>query len=198
MRIGIFGGTFNPPHIGHMLLAEAAYEELELDKVLFIPCGNPPHKTNVGLASARHRYNMVKLSIENTDFFDVSDIEIKSREKSFTANTLKKLSRNYAKSEMFLIVGADSLCEMESWHCPEKIFSEATVAAAYRAGSEYSQPKLFADKFKEKYGADIVFFKMPQMEISSSQIRSRINSGKSVRYMLCGGVLDYIRKNGVY
>lgn len=198
MRIGIFGGTFNPPHLGHMLLAVEAMEKAELDKLVFMPCANPPHKTGLDIPTGEHRFNMVKLAVgENSDFF-VSDMEIDAGGKSYTAKTLERLAEKFPSDRLCFIVGADSLCEMESWFCPQEIFKRAEIVVALRGGMKENELNMAIDFFTQKYSADIRKIDMKVIEMSSTDIRERIETGKSVKYMLCDDVIDYINANGIY
>lgn len=198
MRIGIFGGTFNPPHLGHMFLAQAALDEAELSKLIFIPCGNPPHKERADIADANFRFDMVRLAIRNDERFDISDIEINSNSPSYTAKTLEVLKNIYKNDTLCFIVGADSLCEMETWYHPELIFEKAEIIAALRGGYDNSDVYKAIKKYEEKYNAIITTVKMPEIDISASEIRDRLKNKKSVRYMLCDSVIQYIKQNNIY
>ncbi len=198
MRVGIFGGTFNPPHLGHLLLALEAKEKANLDGVVFMPCAIPPHKPGVKIPEGEHRYNMVKLAIEGNDDFVVSDMEIQAGGKSYTAKTLQRLSELYPKEELCLIVGADSLCDMESWFCPAEIFKRAEIVVAGRGGMNDLQMKVAVDLFTQKYNAKITVISMSEIELSSTNIRNRIQEGKTVKYMVPDRVIDYIKVNGLY
>lgn len=198
MRIGIFGGTFNPPHLGHMFLAQAALEEAELSKLIFIPCGNPPHKGRADIADANFRFDMVRLAIGNDKRFDISDIEIKSNAPSYTAKTLEILKSTYKNDTLCFIVGADSLCEMETWYHPELIFEKAEIIAALRGGYNNNDVYKAIKKYEENYNAVITTVKMPEIDISASEIRNRLKNKKSVRYMLCDSVINYINQNNIY
>ena len=198
MRIGIFGGTFNPPHLGHLLLAQAALEEAALDRMVFVPCGNPPHKETRGLTDAAHRFEMTRLAICGNPSFEISDIEIRSDAPSYTAKTLEQLKRKYPDDTLCFIVGADSLCEMEGWYHPGEIFSRAEIIAACRGGENRGDIERAAELYREKYNATVRCIAMPEVEISSSDIRQRLTDGRTVRYMLPERVIDYINKTGIY
>ncbi len=198
MRIGIFGGTFNPPHLGHMLLATEAMEKAELDKLVFMPCANPPHKTDKDIPSGEHRLNMVKLAVGDNSAFDVSDMEIVAGGKSYTAKTLEHLAEKFPLDELCFIVGGDSLCEMERWFCPQEIFKRAEVIVALRGGMRENELNMAIDFFTQKYGARIRKINMKVIEMSSTDIRKRIECGKSVKYMLCNEVIEYINNTELY
>ncbi len=197
MRIGILGGTFSPPHFGHLILAQEAMEKAGLSKVIFIPCGNPPHKDMEQVIDANLRFEMVRRAIENAPNFEISDIEINSEGKSYTAKTLEKLRNIYKNDTLCFIVGADSLCNIDRWYHPQEIFDNAEVVAAYRSGldlTEFSKAVLHCEK---DYGARITTVEM-MVDISSSDIRERVKKGKSVSDMLPERVFEYIEEMGIY
>ncbi len=198
MRIGIFGGTFNPPHLGHMLLAQAAAEGANLDRLIFMPCAVPPHKAGMKIPDGEHRYNMVKLAIQGNPRFELSDMELEAGGKSYTVKTLESLEILYPDDLLCLIVGADSLCDMEQWFCPGEIFKRAEIIVAHRGGMKTAELNAAIDLFRQKYGARITVVQMPVMELSSSDIRNRIACGKPIRYMVCNKVIDYIDKTEIY
>ena len=177
MRIGIFGGTFNPPHLGHMLLAQAATEGANLDRLIFMPCAVPPHKEGMKIPDGEHRYNMVKLSIQGNPGFELSDMEIEAGGKSYTAKTLERLEKLHPDDRLCLIVGADSLCDMEQWFCPDEIFKRAEIIVAHRGGMKMAELTGAIALFRRKYDACITVVQMPVMEMSSSDIRNRIACG---------------------
>lgn len=198
MRTGIFGGSFNPPHIGHLRLAQAAYEGGALDMVIFIPCGNPPHKDGSDFADAEDRLEMTRLLIDGDARFSVCDIEIKSTEKSYTANTLEKLSAMHPDWELCFIVGEDSLRDMKDWYMPERIFARAEIIAAVRGGLDHSDFTRCAELYRQKYGAVIRTVEMTETDASASRIRQLIKNGGDARYMLTDKVAEYIKEKGIY
>lgn len=198
MRIGILGGTFNPPHKGHLLLAHSAMEEAGLSKIIFVPCGNPPHKDTADIADAKHRLNMVKLATEDSSCFDVSDIEVKANTTSYTAKLLENLAILCPGDTLCFIVGADSLCQMGDWYHPELIFNRAEIIVALRGGYDNSQVAKAIKNYEQKYKARICALKMPEIELSSSTVREMLKRGENVQHMLCDSVIDYIEENSVY
>ena len=130
MRIGILGGTFNPIHLGHIELARTAYRELNLDKVWFMPSKNPPHKDNDSIASETDRVNMINLAIQDYDYFEVSDIELKREGITYTSDTLEYLQEKYSEDTFYFIIGADSLINIEKWHRPDMLFRLTTFVVA--------------------------------------------------------------------
>lgn len=197
-KIGIYGGTFNPPHIGHLLLAEGAAETLKLEKVIFMPGGTPPHKENDKVLDKYHRYKMTKLLAKDNPRFEVCDYEIKKDTASYTAETLTEIKKAYPKSRLYFIIGLDSLYDMEGWYKPDVIFKNAAIAVALREGYDFNSVCDVVESYEKKYGAEIIKTDMPLVGISSSDIRHRIKNGKSIRYMTTAAVEEYIRKNGLY
>ena len=197
-RLGIFGGTFNPPHIGHLIIAQTALEELKLDKVIFMPSGNPPHKANSDVIDASHRFNMTKLLIKDNPSFDILDIEVKSDELSYTANTLKKLNKIYKDTDIYFIIGADALVQFPTWKNPEIICDNAKLAIAKRNevnSDSFERSKEFVE---DEYGADIKVVSMPTIQISSTQLRQRIANNLPIRYRTTDEVEEYIIKHKLY
>ena len=190
-KYGILGGTFDPPHIAHSIIAEDVRDQLELDKIIFIPSGNPPLKNSI---SAEHRLAMAKIAFGNNEKFEVSEIEIKnSDEKSYTVNTLTKLIEIYKNehAEFYFIIGLDNLINLPKWKEPDRLFDLAKIIVINR-------PEFDLENVKEDYLKKVKFISVPDMEISSSMLRERIFRGKSVKYMVTKEVEDYINKNHLY
>lgn len=197
-KVGIMGGTFNPVHFGHLFLAEQAYEQLALDKVLFMPSKNPPHKAKPESVSEQGRVDMIELAIRENPHFELSTVELEREGMTYTADTLTILTEQHADTEYFFIVGADSLFMMQNWWKPETIFKLCTVAAANRDNMDQAGIERQAEYLKLTFGASIALINMPMIQISSAEIRKRISAEKSVRYYLPDSVYDYIRKNRLY
>ena len=197
-RIGIMGGTFNPIHIGHLLLAENAYSAFGLDQVLFIPSGCSYMKEQSSILDAATRLRMTALAIEDNPHFQVSDIEIRRPGYTYTCETLERLEKQNPDAEYFFLVGADSLFAMETWKDPEIIFQKATVLAAVRDDCGNSRLSEQARRLREKYRANIFLIPSGNVEISSSDIRRRIQEGRSIRYLVPERVRKYIEENGLY
>lgn len=197
-RLGIMGGSFNPPHIGHFLMAETAMTKLELEKVLFIPTGKIVYKPENERASGIHRYKMLKTVVERNPGFCITDMEIVQPETTYTANTLKRLKAALPDTKLNFIVGADSLDYMDRWYKPTTIFELCTVAAMKR--SSIPEEK-FLDKvqyLKNTFSADIKIVDMPYVDVSSTELRERIQKGKSIRYLCDDEIIEYISKNKLY
>ena len=197
-RLGIFGGTFNPPHKGHIYIAKEALRSANLDKVIFMPCSLPPHKAVAGEVSPVHRYEMTRIAIQNEPKFEISDLEIKSSGKSYTAKTLKILKDKYPEAKLCFVLGGDSLRDMEKWYHPEKIFEIAEIVALKRGGIDDKVFDESAEKYRIKYGAEITAVDISPVEVSSSEVRRLLSEGKDAGHIMDQAVLDYIRENRIY
>lgn len=197
-RIGIMGGTFNPIHFGHLLLAETAYHQFGLDEVLFMPTKNPYYKNLSNTATEEDRVNMVCLAIEDNDHFCLSKEELDRDGTTYTVETLRNLTTANPDHKYFFIMGADSLYHIESWREPEEILRMAVILVAGRDGGGSSSLKSQIAYIMNKYDADIRLLESPVLEISSHGIRRRIKDGQSIRYLLPKKVADYILEHGLY
>jgi len=187
-RMGILGGTFDPPHLGHIALAESAIVELSLNKVLFIPARIPPHKSSISVTPESNRFEMLSLAVSEYPNFDITDMEFKRSGKSYTYETVLELKKLYPENELFFIIGADNILEMESWYKPDGLISMINFAAANRPGFDPS------GKFKDK----VKMFEMKPYDLSSTEIRAKIASGDDVAGFLHPAVNDYINKHRLY
>ena len=187
-KLGILGGTFDPPHLGHMILAQSAREELELDKIIFIPAANQPHKLDKAVTDPDLRIQMVSIAIAGDERLAVSDIEIRREGLSYMSDTIREMHRAYPESKLILIIGGDNISDLETWKNPEAIFEWAEVAAALRPSAKVSG----------KFNNRIRLFAMPQIEISSSLIRSLVKDHRSIRYYVPDGVEKFIREHKLY
>lgn len=197
-KIGIMGGTFNPIHFGHLLLAEQAVEAYDLDEVLFIPSGNPYMKEAEPLPPGSVRAEMTKLALEGHPCFQFSSIELDREGPTYTYETLETLKKEYPDNAYYFIVGADSLLTMETWKYPERIFKSCIVAASVRGTGTEDKIRKIATHLIYEYQADVHILPSRFIDLSSSEIRHRIAEGKSVRYMLPEKVMEYIVENGLY
>lgn len=192
MKIAILGGTFDPPHLGHLILADTVLKELNYDKVLFIPSKIPPHKNISGEVSNVDRLNMLKLSIEDDKRFSFDDYELKSEGISYSIKTLNYLYQNYnIDGKIALIIGADLIKDFHKWKEPKEISELANIVAVNREENE----NLFKENI-EKYKIKIII--APRIDISSTLIRERIKKNKAFRYFLNDKVYDYIISNKLY
>ena len=199
MKIGIMGGTFDPVHIGHLLLAEFAYENFSLDQIWFLPNANPPHKkSNHTEEALRHRIEMIKLAIRDTPYFRLNLYETETTEHSYTYSTLKTFRKLYPEHEFYFILGADSLFTIEEWRCFEEIFPNCVILAAMRDDKDAGSMQEQIDYLEAKYNASIRLLRAPLVEISSTVLRSRAQNGLSIRYMVPDVVADYVGRHQLY
>ncbi len=197
-RLAIFGGTFNPPHIGHLKLAECALRSLNADKIIFMTAGNPPHKNIRNYLSGDIRFEMVKLLISDNENYIASNFEIKKDGPSYTAHTLSEFKAIYPEYELCFIIGLDSFYDLEKWYKPEVIFEKAVIAVSLRGGIDSA---LFEERkfyYEVKYNAKFEFISMPEIDISSSQIRFKIKNGESIKGLTSDAVEKYITDNNLY
>lgn len=198
-KLGIMGGTFNPIHYGHLLLAESAREFFKLDKVIFIPSGESYMKDPSIILDGEARLHMVMLAIEGNSCFEASRIEIDRSGPTYTCDTLSRLQReNNEKDSYYFIMGADSLFMLESWKNPEFIMRNCTIAAAVRGSRTTGEIEKKINYLTDKYQADIRILPARYIDISSSDIRNNLKKKASVRYMLPDKVVSYIQENGLY
>ena len=195
-RIGIMGGSFDPIHNAHIKLAEYAYKELNLEKVIFIPAYIQPFKKDRKVTDEVHRVRMLKLALMEYKEFEVSDIEIQMKGESYTARTLEALSKTY--SNMVFILGADSYETLDKWYHPEQIFKYASIACAHRDGSTPEHLNKLSQEYGQRYNGTTYFLHMPDTDISSTDIRRAICEGKDVTNIIPRNVFEYIRENGLY
>lgn len=189
-RIGILGGSFDPPHMGHLILAEYVRIESGLKKVLFIPASQSPHKLHGPVASDAHRIAMTRRAIRGNRSFAVSDLEVRRGGISYTVDTIETLAGMNPGAELFLILGSDSFADFHTWKSPDVIISKASLLVYPRPGT--------GGKNDLEYARHAQFIKAPQIEISSSAIRRRVASGKSIRYLVPETVEQYILTHHLY
>jgi len=191
MNIGIYGGSFNPPHLGHLIVLESVQDQLRFDKVLFIPAANPPHKNDPTLAPSADRLEMTRLAIEGNAVFQASDIEIKRDGRSYSIDTLDSLAAEHPGDKFSLIIGADNFLEFETWKSAQAILTKAEVVVMNRQGFSV-QPG------KNEFVRMVRFVHVPDIGISSTDIRRRVKLGRSIRYLVPQSVENYIRRKGLY
>lgn len=197
MRLGILGGTFNPPHLGHLVCAQEAYLQLGLDRVLLIPAATPPHKPVEAEPGIAHRLEMCRLAIAGDERrFEVSDLEAHREGPSFTVDTLEALRANQPESELFLIVGGDVALGLESWREPERVLALATLAVVQRVGTTRAAVADVLDRIAGSERAR--FLDMPAIEISSTWLRRRAREGEPTRYLVPDAVRNYIDRHRLY
>jgi nicotinate-nucleotide adenylyltransferase len=196
LRVGILGGAFNPPHIGHLVCAQEALIQLELEKVLFVPTGEPPHRQIEQDPGPDARYRMCELAIEGNEHFELSRVELDRAGPSYTSDTLRQLHESSPDDELFLILGSDQAGNLSRWHEPEAVLELATVAVVERTGSHREGVSVRIASIKGAQG--VRFFEMPRMGVSSSFVRQRTARDKSIRYLVPNKVAEYVEKNGLY
>lgn len=194
MRVGILGGTFDPVHVGHLVLAEEAREALGLDEVLFVPAGDPWRKSERDITSAEHRLAMLRLAVEGNDGFGISDIELRQDGPTYTANTLAELAGERLDDEFYFILGADALDDMPNWHEPARIVEHAILAVAPRDVQEVNAAALNVPGVADR----VTSFAMTRIDISSTDLRERVARGRSIRYMVPEAVRAYILDQKLY
>jgi len=192
-RVGIYGGSFDPPHMGHLLLAESAREELGLEKVFFVPARQTPLKDRFPLAAPENRWEMLNLSVEGNPFFATSRVELDREPPSYTITTVRYFRRRFPEAELWLILGEDILEEFHRWYRYRELLQLTGVSVGKRPGCQRKFPAAL-----EEYREKICFFPHPGIEISSQGIRDRIRKGQSVKYRLPEKVREYIVKCRLY
>lgn len=195
-RIGVFGGTFDPVHLAHLVLAERAREDLVLDRLLLIPNARPPHKPSGETTPGKDRLEMLELAAAGNDRLSPSDREIRRGGVSFTVETLRELAGEFPGEVLVLVLGEDALADLPSWREPEQIVRLAELAVARRTSEKGARFKASEERLPA--GARIRRVEMPLLEISSSEIRARVARGKSIRYLVPAAVEAYIHSRGLY
>jgi nicotinate-nucleotide adenylyltransferase len=187
MKVGIFGGLFDPPHVGHLIIAQHVLQEFGLDKILFVPAGNPPHKADY--SPYQDRYTMTQLSISDNSDFSISDIERNIAEKTYTIEMIRELGQQMP-DDLYLMLGSDQWREIETWKDPEALFRECRVVVVRRPHYDIEKESRFYDR--------IMISSAPLISISSTMIRSRIQKKLSVKYLVTPSVYNYIETNNLY
>jgi len=200
-KVGLFGGTFNPIHFGHLITARSVLEQLALDWVVFIPSANPPHKSPAGLIDAEHRLEMVRLAVEGEPGFALEDCEIRRGGPSYTVETVAYFrERLGAQADVFWIIGADSLPELPSWYRIAELVEACRIVTASRPGWETPDltplRRCLNDRQIARLGEMIL--QTPRIDISATQIRARVRQGRSIRYLVPEAVREYILARGLY
>ena len=195
MRLGVLGGTFDPVHVGHLLLAEEAREQLGLERVLFVPAGQPWRKAGKRISKATDRLAMLRLAAEDNPAFEVSDLEVSHLGPSYTGETLATIRAEHKDAEIFFIMGEDALADLPNWRDPDRIVELAMLAVARRPSDSPEDRDL--ELMAIAPGRE-VWLSMPRIDVSSSEIRERVQKGLSVRYRMPNAVEAYIRGHKLY
>ena len=198
-KTGIFGGTFNPIHNGHLIIAESVREQFGLDRVLFIPSGQPPHKRDSEVIGTEHRFEMVRLAVESNPFFEASRTEIDRSGFTYTVNTLKELRAQCgSETGLYFIIGADVVPELVTWKDFRQVFQLCEFIAVLRPGFDKEAFEGEINRISEDYKAAIHTVDARLVDISSTDIRGRCFTGKSIKYLVPDVVSEYIYKEGLY
>ncbi|WP_216828994.1 nicotinate-nucleotide adenylyltransferase [Alkalihalobacterium elongatum] len=187
-KIGILGGTFDPPHIGHLLIAQEVLEQCKLDEIWFMPANIPPHKKTNDVSSINDRIEMVTKAIEGKEQFILSTVELERNGPSYTVDTLKELKTKLPDVEFYFIIGGDMIEQLHTWERIDELFEYVTFVGLQRPG--YSQPTMYEDKMK--------LLTIPQVDISSTDIRERLKKGRSIRYFVPEQVRHFIEERELY
>jgi nicotinate-nucleotide adenylyltransferase len=196
-RVGILGGTFNPPHLGHLVCASEAAAQLHLDRVLLTPVAEPPHKQASMDPGGFERLELCRLAAADDERFEVCDLEIVRGGASYTVDTLRELCSRAPQDELTFILGGDVAVGLPSWHEPRALLELATLAVAERSGADHGD---VAERLEDAFGpiASLTCFDMPRIDISSSEIRRRVAEGRSIRYLVPDAVAARIERCGLY
>lgn len=215
LRLGIFGGTFNPVHLGHLVLAESFREQLALDLVLFVPAGVPPHKGPREIASPLHRYAMVSLAVAGHPGFAVSDVELRRPGPSYSVETLETLAGEWPGARLFFLMGSDTFLDLGSWRTPERLIAWATLAVGLRAGEAFEPEGAATRAVLARLGrrgwtrvpstageavapGEVALVDTLSLPVSAREIRRRLGAGESVRFLVPLAVADYVAQHRLY
>jgi nicotinate-nucleotide adenylyltransferase len=191
MTIGLFGGSFNPPHTAHCIVAETVRDQFDLDAIWWIPSHRPPHKEEAGLASSVHRLAMTRLITDEHDAFEASDIEIQREGVSYTVDTLRTVQEDYPDTDFQLILGSDSLRDFGTWHRPEEIVDRVPIIV-------YKRPGAISSVVDPRFANEVRFADAPLLEIAGTEVRARRRKGRSIRYFVPESVHAYIHEHDLY
>ncbi|MFW5995634.1 MAG: nicotinate-nucleotide adenylyltransferase [Halanaerobiaceae bacterium] len=195
-RVAVLGGTFDPVHFGHLIMAEQAYNSFDLDEIIFIPSGKPPHKNHEHVSQAAHRLEMVRRAVGDNEHFSVSEWEIDRKEESYTVETLKYFENSYPGWHIYFLIGADSLYDVFNWKAPEYILGHANLIVVSRPG--YSLENIYKDDRFRPYRQRINILEGILINISSSEIRKLYSEGNSIKYLVPREVEEYIIDHNLY
>lgn len=198
-KIGIFGGTFNPIHLGHIRLGQLVLDEIKLDKILYIPDNTPPHKSDRNLVCGEDRLNMIDISIKDYDNMESSDIELNREGKSYTFETLLELKNLYPNDELYLITGADMFLTLDKWREPETIFKTAIIIGVPRVNSDFEKMEEYAENVIKPMGAKVFMLSQTVFDTASSTyVRENIDDHQKIKDMITPEVYRYITEKGLY
>lgn len=197
-EICLMGGTFDPIHYGHLVVAEEVRQRFNLAKVVFIPAGQPPHKTDKVILDAQHRVNMTRLAIASNPYFEISTIEVERQGLSYTVDTIEQLRRSFQVENIYFITGADAILEILTWKDTERLLDMTYLIAATRPGYALNHLAETLGSLPAPFMKRILPLEVPALAISSSDIRKRVREGRSIKYLLPESVETYIHQNNIY
>ena len=198
-KIGIFGGTFNPIHLGHIRLGQLVLDEIKLDKILYIPDNTPPHKSDKDLACGEDRLNMINISLKDHIDMESSDIELKREGKSYSFETLLELKKLYPNDELYLITGADMFLTLDKWREPETIFKTANIIGVPRVNSDFEKMEEYVENVIKPMGAKVFMLSQTVFDTASSTyVRENIDDYQKIKDMITREVYRYITEKGLY
>lgn len=198
MRLGLLGGTFDPVHWGHLLMAEQCREQCRLDQVWLLPAGSPPHKSDHAISTGTQRAEMLEFAIAGHSDLVVNRLEFTREGKTYTVDTLEQLHRERPEDELFFIIGADSLTDLPDWREPERIIEYATVVAVNRGDRPLPNREELTEHLGKQIASRVELVTMPGIDLSATDIRHRVSEGRSVRFMVPRAVEAYIAENKLY
>jgi nicotinate-nucleotide adenylyltransferase len=198
MAIGLIGGTFNPIHMGHLLIGEYIREEWSLDRIIYIPSANPPHKTGGEVLDAGSRMRLVELAIRDNPYFQLSDVELRREGYSYTIDSIREMSIEYPYEKLYFIIGTDTLFELETWKQFKEIAKEIEFLMYGRGTHSVVDIEEKLRYMRDEYGFKIKRSTGPELEISSTQIRDRIRRGLSIKYMVPDALIEEIEKESLF
>lgn len=191
MDIGLFGGSFNPPHVAHLVVAEVVRDQFDLESIWWIPNATPPHKPNGELAAVEHRLAMTRAAIDDNPAFQLCDIEVERAGVSYTVDTVRALQEQHPDTDFGLIIGSDSLDHFAEWHCPDEIAERVPLVV-------YKRPGVLEAVAEPRFANRVQYAAAPVMEVSGTEIRSRRRAGRSIRYLVPDAVREYIEAHDLY
>lgn len=196
MRVGILGGTFDPPHIGHLILGEYAADALDLTHLLYVPAAEPPHKRDEAKTDVKHRLAMLRLALADNPRFEISQVDIERPGPHYSVDTVRIIARQYPDSDVYFIMGGDSLRDLTLWHRPDELIRLCKLAVMRRAGAD-AYPSMHEDSIPG-LAERVTMIDAPLIQVSSTHIMERIQDGRSIRYLTPDSVRTYIEQNHLY
>ena len=196
MKVGVFGGTFDPPHLGHLILSELIRDDTDLQEILWVTAGEPPHKQGRQITAVEHRHRMVELAIQGNSIFKASRLDIDRPGPHYTVDTLRLIAAERPNDQLYLLIGADSLVDLPDWDRPELLNDYATILVMGRQGSQPDM-NLLSDQHPQIY-RQVVMANLPLIDLSANIIRRRIAASQTVKYLIPSDVEAYIRENDLY